>query len=207
MALMIASAMRPTLIESIKAHAGLLFGLLAVMWGVEILDFLLPFLDLDRFGIRPRTAGGLLGIPLSPFLHAGFPHLISNSIPFLVLGALVMASGMRAFAGVSLAVIVLGGLGVWVFGSANSIHIGASGLIFGYLGFLLSRGYFERSARWILISIGLLIVYGGVIHGVLPGQAGVSWLGHLCGFLSGIGVAQVMFSGRAKAGDDIRSSA
>jgi membrane associated rhomboid family serine protease len=199
--------MRPTLIESIKAHAGLLFGLLAVMWGVEILDFLLPFIDLDRFGIRPRTAAGLLGIPLSPFLHAGFPHLISNSIPFLVLGALVMASGMRAFAGVSLAVIVFGGFGVWLFGRGNSIHVGASGLIFGYLGFLLSRGVFERSARWMLISIGLLIVYGGVIHGVLPGKSGVSWLGHLCGFLAGIGVARLMFRGGVKADDDMRSSA
>ncbi len=199
--------MRPTLIETIKAHAGLLFGLLAVMWGVEILDFLLPFIDLDRFGIRPRTTGGLLGIALSPFLHAGFPHLVSNSIPFLVLGALVMASGMRAFVAVSLAVIVFGGLGVWVFGWGNSVHIGASGLIFGYLGFLLSRGFFERSTRWILISIGLLIVYGGVIHGVLPGNAGVSWLGHLCGFLVGIGVARVMFSGRAKVEDDTRTPA
>lgn len=198
--------MRPTLIESIKAHAGLLFGLLAVMWGIEILDFLSPFIDLDRFGIRPRRAGGLLGIPLSPFLHADFPHLVSNSIPFLVLGALVMTSGMRAFAGVSISVILLGGLGVWLFGRSNSIHIGASGLIFGYLGFLLSRGFFERNTKWILISIGLLITYGGVIHGVLPGQAGISWLGHLCGFLAGVGVARLMFRTGVKADDAARDS-
>ena len=193
------ACMRPTLLESIKAHAGLLFGLLAVMWGVEILDFLLPFAHLDRFGIRPRTAAGLLGIPLSPFLHGGFPHLVSNSIPFLVLGALVMTSGMRAFVGVSIAVTVAGGLGVWVFGSGNSIHIGASGLIFGYLGFLLSRGVFERSLKWALISFVLLVVYGGVLHSVLPGRDGVSWLGHLCGFFAGIGVAWVMFRSRVQS--------
>ena len=181
--------MRPSLMESFKAHARLLFGLLAVMWGLEILDFLLPFIHLDRFGIRPRSVGGLLGIPLAPFLHLGFRHLISNSIPFLVLGALVMTSGMRAFRSVSIMVVVLGGLVVWVFGATNSVHIGASGLIFGYLGFLLSRGIFEKSTRSILISLILLVAYGGMIHGVLPGQAGISWLGHLGGFLAGITAA------------------
>ena len=191
--------MRPSLFDSIKSHAGLLFGLLALMWGIEILDFLLPIIQLDRFGIRPRSIAGLPGIILSPILHLGFPHLISNSIPFLILGGMVMTSGARIFASVSAIVIILGGLGVWIFGGANTIHIGASGLIFGYLGFLLSRGIFERNALWILISTGIMLAYGGMLYGVLPGQRGISWLGHLCGFLAGIASARLLFPSRSKS--------
>jgi membrane associated rhomboid family serine protease len=190
--------MRPSLFDSIKSHAGLIFGLLALMWGIEILDFLLPIIQLDRFGIRPRSIAGLPGIILSPILHLGFPHLISNSIPFLILGGMVMTSGARIFASVSAIVIILGGLGVWIFGGANTIHIGASGLIFGYLGFLLSRGIFERNALWILISTGIMLAYGGMLYGVLPGQRGISWLGHLCGFLAGIASARLLFPSRPK---------
>jgi membrane associated rhomboid family serine protease len=190
--------MRPSLFDSIKSHAGLLFGLLALMWGIEILDFLLPIIQLDRFGIRPRSIAGLPGIILSPILHLGFPHLISNSIPFLILGGMVMTSGARIFASVSAIVIILGGLGVWIFGGANTIHIGASGLIFGYLGFLLSRGIFERNALWILISTGIMLAYGGMLYGVLPGQRGISWIGHLCGFLAGIASARLLFPSRPK---------
>ncbi len=190
--------MRPSLYETIKSHAGLLFGLLAVMWAVELVDFLLPFADLDRFGIRPRSSGGLIGIVLSPFLHGGFGHLVANSLPFLVLGGLVMFGGGRVFAGVSLWVVFVGGFGVWVFGRAGTVHIGASLLIFGYLGFLLSRGVFERSVVWVLVSVAILVAYGGMIHGVLPGRPGISWLGHLCGFLAGVSAAWLMFpkSGR-----------
>jgi len=164
----------------------LLFGLLAVMWVVEGVDFLLPVVDLDPYGIRPRTERGLLGILLSPFLHAGFGHLISNSLPFLVLGGLVMTGGRRQFLLLSLWVTVIGGGGVWLLGGSGTVHLGASLVIFGYLGFLLSRGIVERSIGGVLVSLGLLFGYGGMLLGVLPGQPGISWLGHLCGFLAGI---------------------
>lgn len=179
------SVARP-LLQSLKEHAALLLGLLAVMWAVEIADFVLPFSRLDTFGIRPRSQSGLWGIPLSPFLHFGFRHLISNSIPFLLLGGLVMIGGLRQFFMVSVWVTVIGGFGVWLLGAGGTVHAGASLLIFGFLGFLLSRGVAERSVGGVLLSLVILLGYGGMLYGVLPGQPGISWLGHLSGFLAGV---------------------
>ncbi len=183
-------AARP-LLRSIKEHAVLLFGLLAIMWAIEVVDFLLP-MDLDQFGIRPRSGRGLLGILLSPFLHVGFGHLLSNSLPFLLLGGLVMTGGRRQFLLLSLWVTLIGGSGVWLLGGSRTVHLGASLLIFGYLGFLLTRGIARRSITGVILSIGLLIGYGGMLYGVLPGQPGISWLGHLCGFIAGIAGAWLL---------------
>lgn len=193
--------MQPSLFESIKSHAVLLFGLLATMWVVEVVDFMLPFSELDRLGIRPRRVDGLIGIPLSPFLHVGFGHLVSNSVPFLMLGGWVMFGGRKVFLAVSAWVVLVGGSGVWLLGGAGTVHLGASGLIFGYLGFLLSRGVFERSIGWVMISVVILIFYGGMIYGVLPGDPRVSWLGHTCGFLAGIAGAWLMFPREGKLFD------
>jgi membrane associated rhomboid family serine protease len=170
----------------LKDHAALLLGLLAIMWAVEILDFILPFARLDGFGIRPRSQSGLWGIALSPFLHFGFRHLVSNSIPFLLLGGLVMVGGLRRFFLLSLWITLAGGVGVWLLGAGGSVHAGASLLIFGYLGFLLSRGLAERRMGGVLVSLAILFLYGGMLQGVLPGQPGISWLGHLSGFLAGV---------------------
>jgi len=174
------------LLQSLKEHATLLLGLLALMWGVEIVDHVLPFARLDSLGIRPRSQSGLWGIPLSPFLHFGFAHLVSNSIPFLLLGGLVMTGGLRRFVMLSVWVTVIGGSGVWLLGAGGTVHAGASLLIFGYLGFLLSRGVAERSVGGVVVSLGILLGYGGMLYGVLPGQPGISWLGHLSGFLAGV---------------------
>jgi membrane associated rhomboid family serine protease len=171
--------------QSIKDHAVLLFGLLVLMWAIEIVDFVLP-MNLDALGIRPRSERGLLGVLLSPFLHVGFGHLISNSLPFLLLGGLVMTGGRRQFLLVSVWVTIIGGAGVWLMGGGRTVHLGASLVIFGYLGFLLSRGIAERSVGGVLLSLALLFGYGGMLFGIFPGQPGISWLGHLCGFLAGI---------------------
>ena len=173
----------------------LLFGLLAIMWVVELADWLLPMTELDRLGIRPRTERGLPGILLSPFLHVGFGHLISNSLPFLLLGGLVMTGGRRQFLLVSLWVTLVGGCGVWLLGGGGTVHLGASLLIFGYLGFLISRGIVERSVGGVVLSVGLLFGYGGMLLGVLPGQPGISWLGHLCGLLAGVAGAWLLERG------------
>ena len=165
------------------------------MWVVEIADHVLPFARLDSFGIRPRSQTGLRGIPLSPFLHFGFGHLVSNSVPFLLLGGLVMTGGLRQFILLSLWVTVGGGSGVWLLGAGGTVHAGASLLIFGYLGFLLSRGVAERSVGGVILSLGILLGYGGMLYGVLPGQPGISWLGHLSGFLAGVAGA-FLFSAR-----------
>ena len=179
-----------SLIATIKAHAVLLLSLLGIMWAVEILD-LLPFIHLDRSGIRPRTIAGLAGIVFAPFLHDGFRHLIANSIPFVVLGGIVLLGGRRVFWRVTLFVMLAGGLGVWLFAGRSTNHIGASGLIFGYLGFLLARGFFQKSLTWMLIACAILVAYGGLLFGVLPVRAGVSWQGHLFGFLAGVGAARL----------------
>jgi membrane associated rhomboid family serine protease len=181
----------PSIVRVIKDHLVLLFGLLGAMWVVEILD-LLPFLHLDRYGIHPRAASGLPGIVTAPFLHANFAHLLLNSLPFIVLGGTVLLSGVRVFLGVTIFVTLAGGFGVWLFAPKFSNHIGASGLIFGYLGFLLARGIFEKSWTSILIACAILIGYGGLLYGILPLQAGVSWQGHLFGFLAGVAAARLM---------------
>lgn len=187
---------RPTpavsLIESIKAHLTLIFGLLGLMWAIELLD-LLPFTHLDRHGIYPREFSGLPGILFAPLLHAGFDHLAVNSLPFIILGGLVLIGGVRTFWIVTTFVTIAGGLAVWAFAGSGTNHIGASGLIFGYLGFILARGLFERSLAWALVSVAILLIYGGLLMGVLPLQAGVSWQGHLFGFIAGVGIARILF--------------
>jgi membrane associated rhomboid family serine protease len=169
-----------------------LMALVALAWVLEIGDALIPGRWLDSHGIQPRTLSGLWGILLAPLLHGGFAHLIANTIPFLTLGFLVILGGIATFVGVSLLVMLLGGLGVWLFAPANTIHIGASGLIFGYIGYLLARGYFERSFGSLAVAVLVGILYGGALWGVLPGQPGISWQGHFFGFLAGVAAAALL---------------
>jgi membrane associated rhomboid family serine protease len=168
-----------------------LLGFVALIWLVELVDLLLFGGALDRAGIRPRSEGGLWGIVLAPFLHAGPAHLIANTVPLLVLGWLVMVRGMRDWLWVTVVVVLLGGLGVWLFGRPATIHVGASGLAFGYLGYVLMRGFFERSLAAIAIAVVAGLLYGGALWGVLPGQRGVSWEGHFFGLAGGAGAAGV----------------
>ena len=141
-------------------------------------------------GVIPRTAIGLRGIVFAPFLHAGVNHLIANSIPFLILGWLVMLRDSRHFTYVTLAAMAGSGLLSWLLGAPGSVHIGASGLIFGYLGFLMLSGWFARSLGSILLSIAVTIVWGGVLLGLMPGEAGISWQAHIGGFLGGVFAAR-----------------
>jgi membrane associated rhomboid family serine protease len=172
-----------------------LMALVAMAWIVELGDFLVPGRWLDSHGIQPRTWNGLWGILFAPMLHGSFAHLMANTIPFLVLGFLVMLRGLGTFVGVSLLVIVMGGFAVWLLAPTNTIHIGASGLIFGYIGYLMARGYFERSLGSLAIALLVAVAYGGALWGVLPGQIGISWQGHLFGFLSGIASAGLLRPG------------
>ena len=162
-----------------------LFTVVGIFWIVEIIDIFLFKGKLDNFGIKPQSIVGLRGIIFAPFLHGGFGHLIANTIPFLTLGWLTMIQETSDFFIVSIVTAVIGGIGVWLFGGAGSVHVGASILIYGYLGFLLLRGYFQKNIPSILLSIIVFILYGGLLFGVLPSQIGVSWQGHLFGFLGG----------------------
>ncbi len=158
---------------------------LAVFWIVEILDAFVFKGSLDRYGIQPHTVVGLRGIIFAPLLHGGFPHLIANTIPFITLGWLTMIQETSDFFIVSLFSAVVGGSGVWLFASPDSIHIGASILIYGYLGFLLLRGYFQKNIPSIALSIVVAVIYGSLVWGVFPSEFGVSWQGHLFGFIGG----------------------
>jgi membrane associated rhomboid family serine protease len=167
-------------------HLMVLSNAVLLLWLIELLDLLLWHGTLDFYGIQPRTLVGLRNIFLAPFLHKGINHLLANTAPFLVLGWFVLLRGTRTFFLVSAIAALVSGLGIWLFGMPATIHVGLSGVIFGYLGFLLFRGYFERS--WQAITLALLagFLYGGMIGGVLPLQPNVSWLGHLFGFVGGV---------------------
>ncbi|MGI8866985.1 MAG: rhomboid family intramembrane serine protease [Rubrobacteraceae bacterium] len=169
----------------LKTGAVVMGGALLVMWALEILDLLLFGGALDSFGIRPRSVDGLDGIVLHPLLHNGLGHLANNSVPFVIFGLLVFLSGLRSFVVTTTISLLIGGMGVWLFGAPHSLTIGASGLVFGYLGYLLLRSYFSRSVGAVLISILLVLMYGGLLWGLLPFTPGVSWTGHIFGFLGG----------------------
>jgi membrane associated rhomboid family serine protease len=155
------------------------------MWLLELVDALLLGQRLNGLGVRPRALGGLWGILFMPLLHGGIGHVAANTIPFLVLGWLVIMRRTGDFLTVTALALLVSGVGVWLFGAANTVSIGASGLVFGYFGFLVLRGYFERSLFAILVAVVVLIFYGGMFWGVLPQRAGVSWEAHLFGFLGG----------------------
>ena len=177
---------------SSKSRTLILGLLLAILWGLEIADQLVLGESLDSYGIKPRAWIGLRGIVLAPFLHGGFWHLTANTVPLFILGWFVMLHGTTMFFEVSVMVMILGGLGTWLIGASNSVHIGASGLVFGYFGFLVLRGYFERSLGSILIAVVVGSLYGGLLWGILPSRPGVSWEGHLCGFVGGAASAWLM---------------
>ncbi|NET32309.1 MAG: rhomboid family intramembrane serine protease [Cyanothece sp. SIO1E1] len=177
--------------RELKSHFFILGGFAALLWGLEIVDLLLGG-ALNRFGIRPRSLDGLWGILWAPLLHGNFGHLMANTVPLLVLGWFVMLRETTDFFVVTLITMVVGGLGTWLLGHPNSIHIGASGLVFGYFGFLLLRGYFERSIVSMIFSAVVMFLYGGLLWGVLPSQPGISWEGHLFGFLGGILAARLL---------------
>jgi len=174
--------------------------MLVVMWVAEIVDVPLDG-RLDRFGIRPREVGGLDGVVLAPFLHGGFGHLVANTTPFVVLGGVIALGSRARFLQVTVVAGLVGGLGTWLIGPERSIHIGASGLVFGYLAYLVSRGLFEHRLGYILGGIVVLVVYGGALWGLLP-SPGVSWQGHLFGAVGGV-VAASLIHGRRDGRDEL----
>lgn len=169
----------------------------AVMWSVEVID-LLPHTPFDAWGIRPRTLRGLVGIVTAPFLHAGFGHLIGNTIPFLVLGCLIAMSGVRRFLEVTAIVMLTAGLGAWLTGPSNTDHIGASGVVLGYVTFLLARAVFERKMVYLAGGLVVLFLYGGVLWGLFP-KPGISWQGHIFGAVGGVVAARFLHSEAVKA--------
>lgn len=176
--------------------AVLILVLVAVMWLAEMADFVLP-IDTDFYGILPRTFDGLDGVLWTPFLHADFAHLMSNTVPLLVLGLLVAWRAGPATWRILLVIVLLGGVGVWLLAPGGVVTIGASGVVFGLLGYLLVAGIISRHVVDIIVSLGVLLLYGGTLWGATPFGvgAGVSWLAHLTGFGAGV-LAAVWFAPR-----------
>jgi membrane associated rhomboid family serine protease len=183
---------KPSRRNTVLKEFKILIVAVTIFWVVEIADQLVFHGSLDNYGIQPHSIIGLRGIVFAPFLHGGFPHLIANTIPFITLGWLTMIQATSDFYIASIMSAVIGGAGVWLFGSSQSVHIGASILIYGYLGFLLLRGYFQKNFPSIALSIFVAIAYGGFIAGVFPSQMGISWQGHLFGFIGGAIAAKMV---------------
>jgi membrane associated rhomboid family serine protease len=184
-----------SLLQELREQFSILGGFVALIWVLEILDNLLfqRILrgGLDQFGVYPRTFLGLRGLVFAPFLHGSYYHVAANTVPFLVLGWLIMLRNTADFWTVSVVSALVSGLGTWLFGR-SAYHIGASGMIFGYFGYLLFRGYFERSITAIAISLIVIFAYGSMIYGVLPTQPWISWEGHLFGFIGGAIAAKLL---------------
>lgn len=165
--------------------AGVLIGTYVVLlYAIEIVDSATSG-RLEEGGVHPRELGGLDGIVFAPLLHGDWAHLVGNTGPLLVLGFLVALSGVRTWVQVTAIIWVGGGVGVWLFAGGNTNHIGASSIIFGWLAYLIVRGVFNRSLPQIVLGAFVLLAYGGVLWGILPGDPGVSWEGHLFGALAG----------------------
>jgi membrane associated rhomboid family serine protease len=162
------------------------------MWVVEVIDGMMLDGRLDQQGILPRSWGGLDGILWAPLLHGGLGHLIANTLPFLILGAFVALEGPRRFLTVTAFVVIVGGLATWLL-ARSAVHVGASGLIFGYAGFLLVAGFVEKSIKGIAVAIVVGVVFGGmVLRGITPVSSYVSWESHLFGLVAGVLAAFVI---------------
>ncbi|MBA4025682.1 MAG: rhomboid family intramembrane serine protease [Gordonia sp.] len=157
--------------------------LTALLYVIEAIDAVSRH-DLDSAGIEPREADGLTGIFFSPFLHADWEHLAANTLPGMVLGFLVLMA--RRFIVTTAIVWVVSGLGVWLFAPPYTVTVGASGIIFGWLTYILVRGLFNRDVWQVLLGVVVFMVYGGVLWGVVPTDGRVSWQGHLFGAIGGV---------------------
>jgi membrane associated rhomboid family serine protease len=171
--------------------------MLAVMWVAEVVD-VVSGNELDELGIEPRDPEGLVGVGTAPFLHAGFGHLLANTLPFVILGLVVAFEGLRRLLAVTAIVMVVGGLGTWLFAASNSIHIGASGVVFGYAAYLIVRGVFNRNLGELAVAVVVVLFLGGALLGGLVPRAGVSWQGHFFGAVGGM-LAAWMLSKRPSA--------
>jgi membrane associated rhomboid family serine protease len=189
----------PTSTDSRRSGLLTIAAMSVLMWLSEVVDQLVG--GLDALGIEPRSVDGLSGVVLAPFLHLGFGHLISNTLPFLAMGALIALSGLRRVLAVTAIVMLVSGLGTWLVAPPSTVHLGASGVVFGYATYLIARGLFDR--RWYYLATGVLValLYGtSLLFGLLP-RAGVSWQAHLFGALGGLLAARVLArraAGRAR---------
>jgi membrane associated rhomboid family serine protease len=165
-------------------RAAALAAFVSLLWVVQIINWIIGYGFNPIFGLIPRHVSGLDGVIAMPLLHGSFAHLMANTPALLVMGGLLAATATRALLAVNAMVVGLGGGLVWLFGS-SAIHIGASGLVFGWFGFLVARGLVDRSPVTLGTALLVGVLYGSILWGILPGQPGVSWEAHLFGAIAG----------------------
>jgi len=170
--------------------------LLVLMWIIQVAQTFLGF-EFGTYGILPRTTDGLWHIVLAPWIHHGVWHLLSNSVPFLLLGWLIQSKGRVLFWEVTLLLAIVGGLGTWGFGS-SAYHAGASGIVFGYWAYLLADAYYSRSPKNIILATVTVFLYGGLILGLVDVRTHISWIGHASGMAAGVLVAKLANGVKAK---------
>ncbi len=180
--------MGPSHMRVFLRRIAVLIGFVAALWIIQAVNWATGNTLNAAFGLIPRQLSGIDGVAGMPLLHDSFGHLIANTPPLLLLGALLAATVTRALVAVNVVVVGLGGTLVWLLGS-SAIHIGASGLVFGWFGFLITRGLVDRSPVTLGASVLVGVLYGSIIWGVLPGQPGVSWEAHLFGAIAGAAAA------------------
>lgn len=171
-------------LDILRLNLPIVLMILVIVWGIHFLNWAIGY-RLNLFGIYPRHPFGLIGIVTAPFLHGHFNHLFFNSIPFVILASFVLLNGLPQFIIISLIIMVLSGLGIWLFGRKN-IHIGASSLIMGYLGYCLIAAYDNPSVISIAIGAVCLYYFGSMLFSIFPSDIKTSWEGHLFGLLAGI---------------------
>lgn len=175
-----------------KSQFRILIELLVYTWSLAVVNLIFCGGALNSLGIRPRTSIGLLGILFSPFLHSSWEHLIANTLPFFILGWFVMLSGIKQFFIITIFILFFGGLGTWLLGRPYTIHVGASGVVFGYLGFLLIHSYFTNDGLSIVLTLLVGFMYGSSLWGIFPTEERISWEGHLFGLLAGVVIAGLL---------------
>ncbi|MFB7254647.1 rhomboid family intramembrane serine protease [Streptomyces nojiriensis] len=169
-----------------KAAAKLMLGWVALLWALEAVDHATGH-ALDQYGIVARDPDSLTGVVTAAFLHLGFDHVASNSVPLLVLGFIAALSGIRRFLAVCGLIVLGDGLGTWLISPSGTLTLGASGVVFGLFGYLLVRGFVERKVLGVAVAVAVTAVWGtSFFAGILPTDTGVSWQGHLCGLVAGI---------------------
>jgi membrane associated rhomboid family serine protease len=179
-----------TLPEGFRQGVMLLAYLLALMWALAVVDFVTGRRVLSKLAIEPRSLEGLPGIVVSPLLHGSFGHLMANSGPLVILGTVILLQGLEVLGLVTVFCWLFSGVGIWLLGRPGTRHLGASGVVFGYLGYILLRGYFERSPGAIAAAVVVGVHYGSALWGLLPLRRGKAWVGHGMGFLGGVIVAR-----------------
>jgi len=172
--------------EKYTKQISILLYVIAFLWIILLLKEIFP---INQYGIVPREISGLPGILFAPFLHYDRYHLATNSVMLFILGLFLIALEHRRTFWIITAIVLLGGAGTWLIGRSGAVHIGASGVIYGILGYLMTRGFFRRDFKSLVISLVVFFLYCGMIFGVLPDNPSISWESHLCGFVSGIVVA------------------